>query len=300
MRTTGSGHGAEMHEARQWVDRNVVVPQARADLMKHVRKAEADHQDFDCRIGPGIAGEQAVWVWSVAGVFFVFHLTEQQRRRIELKSGTMSFRGRRRSDRPAPTTLPLVIKQVEFEQEPLVAGQPIVLTLTSSTQPGFDLPWAATLELIRPGVGHEQHWAYPPLGAQLDGPTRLQFAPLHEGSGSPPLTDLLPVFITVWHVPDTTDPWGRVPISPPVGRLLDLKLAEQERQRALDRKLQVGTGDRSAKIRTYNFPQGRVTDHRIGLSLHRLQEILDGGLDELVSALKLAREEEVLRTGADG
>ncbi len=79
-------------------------------------------------------------------------------------------------------------------------------------------------------------------------------------------------------------------------RLLDAKLAEQEAERARERKTQVGTGDRSAKIRTYNFPQGRVTDHRIGLTLYRLQEVLDGDLDELVSALKLAREAEQLET----
>jgi peptide chain release factor 1 len=75
-------------------------------------------------------------------------------------------------------------------------------------------------------------------------------------------------------------------------RLLDAKLAEQEAERARERKLQVGTGDRSAKIRTYNFPQGRVTDHRIGLTLYRLHEILDGDLDELIGALREAREAE--------
>jgi peptide chain release factor 1 len=77
-------------------------------------------------------------------------------------------------------------------------------------------------------------------------------------------------------------------------RLLDAKLAEQESARARDRKTQVGTGDRSAKIRTYNFPQSRVTDHRIGLTLHSLREVLDGDLEELLSALKLAREAERL------
>ena len=77
-------------------------------------------------------------------------------------------------------------------------------------------------------------------------------------------------------------------------RLLDARLAQQEAERARERKLQVGTGDRSAKIRTYNFPQGRVTDHRIGLTLYRLHDILDGDLDELVQALKLAREAEHL------
>jgi peptide chain release factor 1 len=77
-------------------------------------------------------------------------------------------------------------------------------------------------------------------------------------------------------------------------RLLDLKIAEQEASRARERRMQVGTGDRSAKIRTYNFPQNRVTDHRIGLTLHRLEEILDGDLDEVISALRLAQEEERL------
>ena len=77
-------------------------------------------------------------------------------------------------------------------------------------------------------------------------------------------------------------------------RLLDQKIAEQEAKRSLQRRLQVGTGDRSAKIRTYNFPQNRVTDHRIGLTLHRLEDILDGDLDEIISALRMAQEEERL------
>jgi peptide chain release factor 1 len=81
-------------------------------------------------------------------------------------------------------------------------------------------------------------------------------------------------------------------------RLLDQRIAEKEAERARDRRLQVGTGDRSAKIRTYNYPQGRVTDHRIGLTLHRLHDVLDGDLDELVEALKLAREAEHLEAGA--
>jgi peptide chain release factor 1 len=62
----------------------------------------------------------------------------------------------------------------------------------------------------------------------------------------------------------------------------------------------VGTGDRSAKIRTYNFPQARVTDHRIGLTLHRLPDILNGELDELLTALKQAREAEQLEAGVPG
>ncbi|HSH44533.1 MAG TPA: peptide chain release factor 1 [Longimicrobiales bacterium] len=81
-------------------------------------------------------------------------------------------------------------------------------------------------------------------------------------------------------------------------RLLDAKIAEQEAERARERKHQVGTGDRSAKIRTYNFPQGRVTDHRINLTLYRLQDVLNGDLDELVQALKGAREEERLAADA--
>jgi peptide chain release factor 1 len=71
-------------------------------------------------------------------------------------------------------------------------------------------------------------------------------------------------------------------------RLLDRARQEQEQQISQDRKSQVGSGDRSAKIRTYNFPQQRVTDHRIGLTLHRLTEILDGDLDEVVAALHQA------------
>lgn len=77
-------------------------------------------------------------------------------------------------------------------------------------------------------------------------------------------------------------------------RLLDLRLAEQEAERARMRKTQVGTGDRSAKIRTYNFPQSRVTDHRIGYTTHNLQAIMDGDLEPLMEALKLADVEERL------
>jgi peptide chain release factor 1 len=81
-------------------------------------------------------------------------------------------------------------------------------------------------------------------------------------------------------------------------RLLDAKLAEQESARARERKTMVGTGDRSAKIRTYNYPQARVTDHRIGLTLHRLPEVLDGDLEELLAALRMAHEAEQLETTA--
>ena len=75
-------------------------------------------------------------------------------------------------------------------------------------------------------------------------------------------------------------------------RLLDRRIAEQEAARARDRRLQVGTGDRSAKIRTYNFPQGRVTDHRINLTLYRLGDVLEGDLGELTEALRVAARDE--------
>ena len=68
-------------------------------------------------------------------------------------------------------------------------------------------------------------------------------------------------------------------------RLLDQKVREQNDQIASERRSQVGTGDRSERIRTYNYPQGRVTDHRIGLTLYKLDAILDGALDELLDAL---------------
>jgi len=75
-------------------------------------------------------------------------------------------------------------------------------------------------------------------------------------------------------------------------RLLDKMVAAQEAARSRDRKAMVGTGDRSGKIRTYNFPQSRVTDHRIGLSVHNLRDVLDGELGEIVQALRAQRLEE--------
>ena len=68
-------------------------------------------------------------------------------------------------------------------------------------------------------------------------------------------------------------------------RLYEMELAKQQAEISADRKSQVGTGDRSEKIRTYNFPQTRVTDHRIKLTTHRIDEIMDGELDEVIDGL---------------
>ncbi len=68
-------------------------------------------------------------------------------------------------------------------------------------------------------------------------------------------------------------------------RLLETEMEKKERERALDRKTQVGTGDRSERIRTYNYPQNRVTDHRIGLTLHKLEQVMEGELDEIIDSL---------------
>ena len=75
-------------------------------------------------------------------------------------------------------------------------------------------------------------------------------------------------------------------------RLLDRIVAEKEAERARERRSMVGTGDRSAKIRTYNFPQNRVTDHRINFTTHRLEEVLQGDLDEIIDRLRTAYLEE--------
>jgi peptide chain release factor 1 len=75
-------------------------------------------------------------------------------------------------------------------------------------------------------------------------------------------------------------------------RLLDMEIRKQNATRAADRKAQVGTGDRSEKIRTYNYPQGRVTDHRIGLTSYSLQSVMEGNLDEFIDALSIADEAE--------
>ena len=78
-------------------------------------------------------------------------------------------------------------------------------------------------------------------------------------------------------------------------RLYDLVQSQQHEQIAQERKSQVGTGDRSERIRTYNYPQGRVTDHRISLTLHRLDAVLNGDLDEIINALITTRQSELLR-----
>ncbi len=77
-------------------------------------------------------------------------------------------------------------------------------------------------------------------------------------------------------------------------RLLEMKQREEQEKLAESRRSMVSTGDRSAKVRTYNFPQGRLTDHRIGLTLYRLDDVLDGDLNEVVEKLRLAEQAEQL------
>ena len=80
-------------------------------------------------------------------------------------------------------------------------------------------------------------------------------------------------------------------------RLLEQKREAQQSAVAADRRSQVGTGDRSERIRTYNFPQGRVTDHRIGLTLYKIDDIMNGDLDEIIDALITADRAQKLGTG---
>ncbi len=82
-------------------------------------------------------------------------------------------------------------------------------------------------------------------------------------------------------------------------RLYELKQSEQNDKIASERKLQVGTGDRSERIRTYNFPQGRVTDHRIGLTLYKIENIMNGDLTEIIEALNTADQAEKLAMQAE-
>ena len=78
-------------------------------------------------------------------------------------------------------------------------------------------------------------------------------------------------------------------------KLYDMKLTEQNEKIASDRRSQVGTGDRSERIRTYNYPQGRLTDHRIGLTLYKIDQIMDGAIDEIIDALATADQAEKLQ-----
>lgn len=87
-------------------------------------------------------------------------------------------------------------------------------------------------------------------------------------------------------------------------KVLRSRLYEQKKQaaddkRAADRKSQVGSGDRSERIRTYNFPQGRVTDHRIGLTLYKIDSIVNGDIDEIIDALRASEQAEKLRSGEE-
>ena len=80
-------------------------------------------------------------------------------------------------------------------------------------------------------------------------------------------------------------------------RLYEMEREKQASATAAERRSQVGSGDRSERIRTYNFPQGRVTDHRIGLTLYKIESIMDGNLDELIDALVTADQAEKLKSG---
>ncbi len=78
-------------------------------------------------------------------------------------------------------------------------------------------------------------------------------------------------------------------------RLYELEMERQEKERALERKTQVGTGDRSERIRTYNFPQNRITDHRIGFTLHKLEQVMEGNIEEIIDALTTHYQTERLK-----
>jgi peptide chain release factor 1 len=80
-------------------------------------------------------------------------------------------------------------------------------------------------------------------------------------------------------------------------RIYEAEVLKREQEIAADRKSQVSTGDRSAKIRTYNYPQGRVTDHRINLTLYNLDAIINGDIEEIIESLRLAENAEKLKEG---
>jgi peptide chain release factor 1 len=77
-------------------------------------------------------------------------------------------------------------------------------------------------------------------------------------------------------------------------RISDIRRQEEEAKYAGERKSKVGTGDRSERIRTYNFPQSRVTDHRIGLTLHKLDSVMNGDMEEIISSLTIAEQAELM------
>lgn len=78
-------------------------------------------------------------------------------------------------------------------------------------------------------------------------------------------------------------------------RIYDIEKQKQEKEIASERKSQVGSGDRSEKIRTYNYPQGRITDHRIGMSIYQMEDFLNGNLDEMIDNLIAADNAEKLK-----
>ena len=82
-------------------------------------------------------------------------------------------------------------------------------------------------------------------------------------------------------------------------RLYDYYRSKADKEYSDNRRSQVGTGDRSERIRTYNFPQGRITDHRIGLTLHSIDSFMEGDLDEMIDALGIADRESRLAQGSD-
>ena len=82
-------------------------------------------------------------------------------------------------------------------------------------------------------------------------------------------------------------------------RLYNIEKEKRDSELANERKSQVGTGDRSEKIRTYNYPQGRITDHRIGLSIYQMENFLNGNIDEMIDSLIAADRAEKLKGGEE-
>jgi peptide chain release factor 1 len=83
-------------------------------------------------------------------------------------------------------------------------------------------------------------------------------------------------------------------------RILDRMIRDQNEKRSQERRTQIGDGDRSGRIRTYNFPQGRVTDHRIGLTLYKLEQILRGEIDEIIEELVTFYQTQALQNAEPG